>query len=53
MEWQPHLKKKLWTMQERGLTSPHSFLDANPLALLSQFELLTPWMATETARLEP
>ena len=30
MEWQPHLKQMFWTVQERRLTSLHSFLDANP-----------------------
>ena len=30
-EWQL-ISKEFWTMQERRLTSPHSFVDANSLA---------------------
>ena len=37
MEWQPHLKKMFWTVQEGRLTSPHSILAAN---LLSQTRTL-------------
>ena len=42
IEWLPHLNESSGPMQERRLTSRHSFLDANPLALPESVSVANP-----------